>query len=145
MKSKSLLLLCTVAVVGLLYAFVSPAGGEGFGIYVGDKLLVQKFNQEMKQVKNISITIADAGTVLKVKFYHCGMVGKDRSLSLKAVGSKLIKQWQFSNESGKNYSISIPVKELLELKKDAGNSDLYLYYYSKEANTGRLLAGITKN
>lgn len=144
MKStKSLLLILATAMLTFLSAFVSPSGGEGFEIYVDNKLVVQKFNQEMKTIKNFELNNSNIKSELKVKFYHCGMPGNNRSLSLKDTRHKILKQWQFNNEPGKNFAITIPVKEVLALQQKAGNTTIYLYYSSKEASSGRLLAGLT--
>lgn len=145
MKStKSLLMLSALAIVHFFCSFVSPSGGEGFEIYVDNKLVVQKFNQDMKTLKNLQLNTSNIKSELKVKFYHCGMMGKNRSLILKDPQNKVLKQWQFNNEEGKNFAITVPVKEVFDLQQKAGNPTLYLYYSSSEANTGRLLAGLVR-
>jgi len=96
----------------------------------------------MKKLNNLQLDASNVKSELKVKFYHCGMPGSDRSLSLKDPQQHLLKQWQFSNEEGKNFAISIPLKEVMTLQQKAGNPTLYLYYSSKEAGNGRLLVGL---
>lgn len=140
---KSLVILSVMAIVSFFCSFTSPAGGEGFEIYLDNKLVIQQFNQDMKNLKNLPLNASNAKSELKVKFYHCGMIGKNRSLSLKDAKNTVLKQWQFNNETGKNFAISIPVGEVLALQRKAGNPTLYLYYSSKEVSGGRLLAGIT--
>lgn len=142
---KSLLMLFVLAAASTFYSFVSPAGGEGFEIYIDNKLVLRQFNQDMKNLKNFPLDASSAKSELKVKFYHCGMIGKNRSLSLKDNKNTVLKQWHFSNEENKNFAISIPVKEVLALQQKAGNATVYLYYSSKEAGNGRLLAGIVRS
>ncbi|MBC7936432.1 MAG: hypothetical protein H7Y86_13865 [Rhizobacter sp.] len=145
MKSKkSLLIVSALAIVAFFSAFVSPAGGEGFEIYVDNKLCIQKFNTDMKQVTNLQLNASNANSELKVRFYHCGLTGKNRSLSLKNAQNQLLKQWQFNNSDVKNFAVTVPVKEILALQQKAGNATLYLYYSSKEASAGRLLTGIVR-
>ena len=126
-----------------MYSFVAPAaGGEGFQIYVDNKLVLQQFNQEMKELKNIQLTAAHSKSELKVKYYHCGMAGNSRILELKNSDQKTVKRWQFDNGGGKDFTVTVPVKEILDSQEKLGNGTIYLYYSSKETPQGRLLAGI---
>lgn len=143
MKAKQFLVMVfLVAASSFIYSFVTPMGGEGFEIYIDNKLVLQQFNQEMKQVKNIQLTAAHSKSELKVKYYHCGMVGKSRTLELKNSDKKTVKRWEFDNSEGKNFAITVAVKEILDSQEKLGNGTIYLYYSSKEAPQGRLLAGI---
>lgn len=145
MKTKMLIAVVLLAATSsLLYSFVSPTGGEGFEIYVDNKLVLQQFNQQMKQTKNIQLNAANSKSVLKVKYYHCGMAGKSRTLALKNAEQKTLQQWEFENEEGKNFGITVAVKDILASQKKPGNTTVYLYYASKEAPQGRLLAGIAQ-
>lgn len=145
MKSKKLLLLAIIGIATFMVAFRSPAGGEGFEIYIDNKLLVQKFNADMKKLTNLQLSAASSKSNLSVKFYHCGMVGTNRMLLLKDADHRLLKQWQFSNTGAKNYAISIPVSEILELHKKAKTGTVYLFYSSKETAEAKFLAGIINN
>ena len=143
MKAKQFFMMVfLVAASSFMYAFVAPAGGEGFEIYIDNKLVLQQFNQEMKELKNIQLTAAQSKSMLQVKYYHCGMVGKGRILELKNANQKTIKRWEFDNSEGKNFAITVAVKEILDSKDKTDNGTIYLYYSSKETPQGRLLAGI---
>lgn len=143
MKAKQLfVMVLLVAASSFIYSFVTPMGGEGFEIYIDNKLVLQQFNQEMKQLKNIQLTGAHSKSELKVKYYHCGMAGKSRILELKNSDQKTVKRWEFDNSEGKNFAITVAVKEILDSLDKRGNGNVYLYYSSKEAPQGRLLAGI---
>ncbi|QNA43056.1 hypothetical protein [Lacibacter sediminis] len=145
MKAKQLFVMVfLVAASSFIYSFVTPMGGEGFEIYVDNKLVLQQFNQEMKQLKNIQLTEAQSKSELKVKYYHCGMAGKSRILELKNSDQKTVKRWEFDNSEGKNFAITVAVKEILDSQEKLGNGTIYLYYSSKEAPQGRLLAGIVQ-
>jgi hypothetical protein len=143
MKRKSFLITSLLLPVSLfIAAFVPLFGGEGFEIYIGNKLVIQQFGAQMKQVKNLELSDAQAKSELNVKFYHCGMAGKNRVLELRTPAKKVLKQWQFANDESKNFVITILVKEILDLQKKAGDGTLHLFYSSREAPEGRLLAGI---
>lgn len=142
---KSLLFVALLGITTMLFSFISPMGGEGFEIYLDNKLVLQKFHKEIKKPTNLQLNASHANSQLQVKFYHCGMAGKSRSLSLKDANQKLLKQWEFTNEEGKNFAVSIPVKEVLNFQQKAGDATLYLYYSSKEAADGRLLTGLVRS
>lgn len=141
-KNKLFSMVLLLAFTSLIVSFVSPAGGEGYEIYIDNKLVMQQFGQQMKQVKNVQLNPAQSKGDLKVKFYHCGMAGKSRTLELKSPDQKVLKQWQFANEEGKNFAISVPVKEIVKLQEKSGAGTLHLFYASKEVPQGRFLAGI---
>lgn len=145
MKTKSFFtIVLLVAASTFIYSFVAPTGGEGFEIYLDNKLVLQQFNQEMKLKKNIQLTANHRNSELKVKYYHCGMAGKSRTLELKNADQKIVKRWQFDNSEGKNFAITVAVKDILSSQEKAGDGNIYLYYSSKEAPQGRLLAGIVQ-
>lgn len=143
MKKKKLFSMAFLLLIAtFVVSFVSPAGGEGYEIYIDNKLVLQQFGQQAKQVKNLQLNSAQIKSELKVKFYHCGMAGKSRTLELKSPDQKVLRQWQFANEEGKNFAISVPVKEIAELQEKSGAGTLHLFYASKEVPQGRFLAGI---
>ncbi len=143
MNKKTMLTAVLLLVISSFHSsFTTSTGGEGFEIYVDNKLVLQQFHQQMKQTKNIQLTAANSKSVLKVKYYHCGMAGKSRILALKNAEQKTLQQWEFKNEEGKNFGITVAVKDILASQQKPGNTTVYLYYASKEAPQGRLLAGI---
>ncbi len=123
-------------------SFISPVGGEGYEIYIDNKLVLQQFGKNMKEVKNLQLNASHSKSELNVKFFHCGMAGKSRTLELRTPEKQVLKQWQFANEEAKNFAITVPVKEILDLQKKAKAGTLHLIYSSKEAPDGRFLAGI---
>lgn len=144
MKKKMFMYAVLVLAMAIsMTAFVSPTGGEGYQIYIDDKLILEQFGSEMKQVKNLQLDQSHKKSELKVKFYHCGMAGRSRTLELRTPGKQVIKSWQFANEEGKNFAIRVRVEEILDLQKRAGAGTLHLFYTSQEAPDGRFLAGIT--
>jgi len=146
MKAKQFFMMVfLVAASSFVYSFVTPAGGEGFEIYIDNKLVLQQFNQEMKELKTIQLTAAQSKSMLQVKYYHCGMAGKSRILELKNADQKTIKRWEFVNSEGKNFAITVAVKEILDSQQKTSDGAIYLYYSSKEAPQGRLLAGIVQS
>ncbi len=133
-------LLALIAI--FLTGFISPLGGEGYQIYIDNKLVLEQFGNDRKQVKNLQLEPSQAKSELRVKFYHCGMAGNSRILELRTPGKQVLRQWQFANEEGKNFAITVAVKDILDLQKKAGAGTMHLFYASKEAPEGRFLAGL---
>jgi hypothetical protein len=143
MKKKRFLIMAFLLSFNLfIAAFISPLGGEGYEIYIDKKLVIQQFGQQMKQVKKLQLSADQVKSELNVKFYHCGMAGKSRVLEVRTPDKQVLKQWQFANDEAKNFTITVPVKEILDLQKKAGTATLQLLYSSREAPDGRLLAAI---
>ena len=124
-----------------LFSFISPAGGEGFEIYLNNKLVLQKFGNEMDKVQTISLDENSLNGELSVRYHHCGKVGKNRVLTIKDADNKILKEWKFSDVSEASGSMKCGVKEIFSLNLK-NNTKLNLYYSSSELPKGRILATI---
>lgn len=133
-----------IAFCAALFSFTTKPGGEGFEIYLNNKLVVQQFGKDMNQVKTIAIDPSLSNAKLAVKFYHCGQVGKNRTLVVKNSNNKVLKQWAFQNTSKNDWAMNCGVKEILDLQK-LEDKKLYLYYSSSEISKERLLVTISKS
>ena len=125
----------------LLFSFHDGKGGEGFEIYLNNKLVLQQFGKQMDAVKTIQLDNRFSKDQLTVKYHHCGRVGKGRTITIKDGQNKILKEWRFIDVSDAYAAMNCDVKEILGLQK--GNSRLNLYYSSTELPKGRLLASIT--
>ena len=117
----------------LLFSFSIPKGGEGFEIYLNNKLVTQQFGSSMDHVKSFTLNPAAANDKLVVKYHHCGQIGKNRKITISNNQDKKLGEWQFSSQEA---AMSIPVNEIV---KKAGNT-FRLYYSSTEIPKGRMLA-----
>ena len=91
-KSNFFAMLFLLGIATFMVAFVSPAGGEGYEIYLDNKLVIQQFGKQMKVVKNLQLNSSHSKSALGIKFYHCGMAGKSRTLELKVSDKQVIKK-----------------------------------------------------
>jgi hypothetical protein len=140
-KTLAMLVICTA-----LFSFTSKpgksvptAGGEGFEIYLNDKLLVQRFNSDVKNAYTMNLSSASATDQLIIKYHHCGKVGKSRVVTIKDDQNNVLKEFKYNDVNTAVSSISVPVKDLIHLKK---GTTLKLYYSSTELPNGRMLASI---
>lgn len=124
-----------------LFSFTSGKGGEGFEIYLGKKLVLQKFGNQMDGVKSLQLDQRSSNDQLIIKYHHCGRVGKNRNITIKDGQNKILKEWKFADDTKDGASMSCNVKDILSLKKGANNT-INLYYSSSELPKGRLLTSL---
>ena len=132
-----LLAFCTTAV-----SFSPKPGGEGFEILLNNKVILQKYGNNMDKVQTLQLRAASSGDMLTVRYYHCGRIGKNRTITFKDGNNKIIKEFNFSDVNSSFAPMTLQVKDILSLQ--SGNSILKLFYSSSELPGGRMLASINK-
>lgn len=138
---KSMLLM---ALSAILFSFTSSTGGEGFEIYLNNKMLLQQYGNQMKEVKNLQLTSAGVDDQLTIKYHHCGKVAKNRIVTIKDGQNNILKEWRFADVETPLGGMNCSVKEIFNLKKGNINT-VNLYYSSSELPNGRLLAAVNIN
>ncbi|WP_295129355.1 hypothetical protein [uncultured Chitinophaga sp.] len=118
------------------------AGGEYYRIFLNNKLILERNVLEPLSMKDLPLDNVTATDHLVVYYSHCGSVGKGRSITIRDENGKVLKEWNFADTDDKKAGMTIPVKELLAVKK-ANNGVLNLHYAAKELPKGRMLAGIS--
>ena len=135
--SKTMML---VAVAATLLSFTN-FGGEGFEIYLNNKVVIQQFGEPGNAVKSLRLNQYSANDQLTIKYHHCGRVGKKRIITIKDSQNNWLKEWRFADAAMPAATMLCNVKDILDLNKGNG-SVLKLYYTSSELPNGRLLANI---
>jgi hypothetical protein len=142
MKTFQKKLLAITAIMGIcftLLSFSSPLGGEGFEIYINNKLVLQRFGKDMNTIKSLQVDQRYSNDQMTVKYYHCGQAGKSREIIIKDLQNKMLKEWKYIDAS--TAGMNCPVNDILNLQKKS--NALNLYYSSKEIPDGRLLVTLT--
>lgn len=142
MKKLSVIVVVLTACAGL-FSFSSRWGGEGFEIYLNNKLVIQQFGVQMANARSLQLDQRFANEQLTVKYYHCGQVGKNRHISIRDAQNKVLKDWSFAD--AKNTRLNCPVNEILALQKGVNANSINLYYSSTELPKGRLLVTIVSS
>ena len=76
-KTKKLIQATVIlAISATTFSFSSGAGGEGFEIYLNNKVVLQQFGNDMKVVKTLRLDQTNENDELSVRYHHCGKVGK---------------------------------------------------------------------
>jgi hypothetical protein len=137
--SKTMVL---VALCAALFSFAPKPGGEGFEIYLDNKLVLQQFGNEMNAVKNLQVPQSAVNGQLTIKYHHCGRVGKNRIVTIKDEENKILKEWRFTDAAVPVAAMSCNVKDIMNLKKGNSGNTFRLYYSSSELPKGRMLASV---
>lgn len=129
-----------------LFSFSSSKnnfGGEGFEVYLNDKLVLQQYGKDMDAVKNLQLDQSASNGQLAIRYYHCGRPGKARIVSIKDEQNVVLKEWKFGDAKDASAKVSCSVKDILTLPKIKAGKKLSLYYAASEIPNGRLLATLT--
>lgn len=140
---RSIIKTALVAFCAILFSFSPNPGGEGFEIYLNNKIILQQYGGDMDKVKSLQLNAPSPEDKLTVKYHHCGRVGKNRVITIKDVQNNTLKEFRFADAATPVSAMMIPVKDIIGLKK-GNNSTLKLYYTSSELPKGRVLASISR-
>ncbi|WP_207511412.1 hypothetical protein [Longitalea luteola] len=135
---------CTGLLTGamiLLQAFTAKAGGEGFQIYLNNKLILEQSGSQFT-LQSLPLDKANINDELVVYYYHCHDKGKARSIAVKDTKGTIIKEWKFGDASGPRSGMKIPVRELLQLEKSYAHTSISLVYISQQLPKGRALSAL---
>ena len=133
--------LALIVFSALISSFTPKPGGEGFEIYLDNKLLLQRFGNELNSVQSLQLDSRATGQ-FTIKYHHCGKAGKNRQVTLKDAQNNVLKEWRFVDDKDPYSSMKCPVKDILGLQKGARSNTVNLYYTSSELPKGRMLANI---
>src|SRR6187200_992729 len=141
-----------IALSGVLFSFsVKTAetiyknnfGGEGFEVYLNDKLVLQQYGNDMDKIKNLQLDQSASNGQLAIRYYHCGRPGKSRIVSIKDEQNVVLKEWKFGDAKDASAKVSCSVKDIVTLPKIKAGKKVNLYYAANELPSGRLLATLT--
>ncbi len=140
-KSIGLALLCLT-----LFSSACLAGRDSYEIYLNGRQVVKQYvGESSPALLNIQLSKGNIDDKLIIRYTHCTIKGaaKGRMITVKDEHGKVLKQWDFANPAGSDISMVIPVKDLLEIKKNHPDARLNLYYASsQELPEGLMLASL---
>jgi hypothetical protein len=149
----TILFVLLLALSGVLFSFSvktaeklfpgSDFGGEGFEVYLNNKLVLQQFGEKMNSVKSIELDQSASNGQLAIRYFHCGQPGKSRVVTIKDEQNVVLKEWRFGDTNDASAKLCCNVKDILSLPKIKAGKKVNLYYASTELPKGRLLAILT--
>ncbi len=134
-KTMLLFAMCTI-----LFSFLPKPGGEGFEIYLNNKVVLQQFGGDMNTVESLQLNSSGNNDKLTIKYHHCGKVGKNRIITVKDGQNKVLKQFRYADAVTPVSPMAVNVNDILSFKKK--DNTLKLFYSSSELPNGRVLASI---
>ncbi|MFN2440450.1 MAG: hypothetical protein ABR503_14700 [Chitinophagaceae bacterium] len=140
-KLSALKLFSFAFVCTTLLSFSTSLGGDHFEIFLNKKLIFREFVHMAKGIKSFELDQSNPDATLSVYYGHCGQTGKSRSIIIKDAQDHVLKQFNFSDATGKY--MSCKVKDLTNLQKKNSSNKFHLYYSSKELPKGKMLAAIS--
>ncbi|HEV8272085.1 MAG TPA: hypothetical protein VGQ04_12330 [Chitinophagaceae bacterium] len=140
-----------LALSGVLFSFSVKTissyknnfGGEGFEVYLNDKLVLQQYGKDIDQVKSLQLDQGISNGQLAIRYYHCGRPGKGRVVTIRDEQNVVLKEWKFGDAKDASAKVCCNVKDILALPKLKAGQKVNLYYSSNELPKGRLLAILT--
>ena len=133
----------SVKTVEAISSYKSNFGGEGFEVYLNDKLVLQQYGEKMNIVKTVELDQSAGNGELAIRYYHCGRPGKSRVVTIKDEKNVVLKEWRFGDAKDASARVSCNVKEIFALPKFKAGKKVNLYYSATELPNGRLLATLT--
>ena len=88
----------SVKTVEAISSYKSNFGGEGFEVYLNDKLVLQQYGEKMNIVKTVELDQSAGNGELAIRYYHCGRPGKSRVVTIKDEKNVVLKEWRFGDE-----------------------------------------------
>lgn len=136
-KRLALVVLCFTVL-----SFNTPLGLDSYEIYLNKRLLLKQAVNQPLNLRMLQLDEALESDQLRIYYRHCTLpgAGTDRSVMVKDENGKIFKKWTFANTTGSDLSMTIPVRELLQLKKEHAKRELSLHYAAKELMKGETLA-----
>ena len=125
-----------------VFSFTTKLGLDSYEIYLNNKLILKQSVNQPLSLRILQLSKANDNDQLRINYKHCTLegAGTDRTIVLKDEKGNTLKKWAFTNASGSDLSMVIPVKELLQLEKNNADHELSLQYTARELPKGETLA-----
>ncbi|MET6996771.1 hypothetical protein [Chitinophaga defluvii] len=136
-KLFALIALCFTA-----FSFTAKLGLDSYEIYLNNKLILKQSVNQPLNLRVLQLDHAKDKDQLRIRYKHCTLegAGTNRSIVLKDEKGNILKKWGFADATGADLSMTISVKELLQLQQDHAQHELSISYTARELPKGETLA-----
>jgi len=132
-------LMALLVISGVLMSYTPRRGGEGFEVFLNNKLVVQLFGKNMNGASTLYLE-PGVDNEISIRYHHCGQTGKARRIDVKNEKGALIKTWRFEDNATPGNAMKFKISEVPGLKNLAGQVRWSIHYTSSELPAGRQLA-----
>lgn len=139
-KALAILVFC-VSFAGIS----AKAGGDGYEIYLNNKLILKQYAGQTVSLTSLELNPSNAKDQLVIYYTRCNAKdnsGKGRSITLKDRKGNTLKSWTFADMKDNKGAMVIPVKEILDLEKKNGESNLTIFYASQDHPQTQILPSL---
>jgi len=126
-------------------AMNAKAGGDGYEIYLNNKLILKQYQGQSLSLTSLVLSQSNLNDKLVICYTRCNVPdnsGKSRSITLKDNNGTVLKVWTFNNLPGDKGSMSIPVREILDLQKKIGEKPITIYYAAQDHASTQILPSL---
>lgn len=123
----------------MLMSYTPHRGGEGFEVFLNNKLVVQLFGKKMNGTGTLYLE-PGVNNEISIRYYHCGQTGKSRRIDIKNEKGEIVKTWRFADNASPGNAMKFKINEAPGLKLLAGQVRWSIHYTSSELPDGRQLA-----
>ncbi|PSR55262.1 hypothetical protein AHMF7605_18000 [Adhaeribacter arboris] len=142
--NQAFIKLFTLLILGFTaFSFTPKFGLDSYSIYLNDKLILKQWVNQPLDLRVLALRSAQETDQLRIHYNHCTIkngAGTSRSVALQDKKGKVVKKWEFADATGSNLTMTIAVKELLQLEKKHANQELSLVYTARELPKGEMLS-----
>jgi hypothetical protein len=148
---KRLFRIINMRVIGLLAILISfaavsaKAGGDGYEIYLNNKLILKQYQGQNLSLTSLVLSESNVNDKIVICYTRCNVPdksGKSRSITLKDNNGNVLKVWTFNNLAEDKGSMSIPVREILELQKKSGEKPISIFYAAQDHAQTQILPSL---
>ena len=127
-----------------LFSLSATAGLDSYTIYLNNKLVLKQAVNQPLNLQGLQLDKANANDQLVIYYSECqapNKIGKGRKIAIMDEQGNIVKEWKFADVSDTDKGMTIPVKELLDLKK-ASKGKFMLVYVASQLPQGQKLTGL---
>ena len=142
--NQAVISLFTMFILGFpAFSFTPKFGLDSYSIYLNDKLILKQWVNQPLDLRVLPLRSAQETDQLRIHYNHCTIkngAGTSRSVALQDEKGKVVKKWEFADATGSDLTMTIVIKELLQLEKTHAKQELSLVYTARELPKGEMLS-----
>lgn len=140
-----------IRAIGLLVFLISfaaisaKAGGDGYEIYLNNKLILKQYQGQTLSLTSLVLSQANVNDKIVICYTRCNVPdksGKTRSITIKDNNGNVLRVWTFNNLAEDKGTMSIPVREILDLQKKSGEKPISIFYAAQDHAPTQILPSL---